>query len=154
FGPFDLLFDMRYDLPHRLLKHARRSAMLDIDPGQLHIAYQQDRYQPPRHDLLFTIGEKVASGAFRPVAGRSWLYTPPCVFLPEWPVTATERDAPWTTVAHWWSETWMPDLKTGELFCDDKRDSFAAFMDVPAKVPAQFALALSLGDDPPERARI
>ena len=154
FGPFDLLFDMRYDLPHRLLRHARRAALLDIDPGQVHLAYQQGRYPQPRHDLLFTIGEKVASGAFAPAAGRSWIHTPPCVFLLEWPVAPTCADAPWTTVAHWWSPGWMPDPNTGTLFCDDKRDSFEAFMNVPAKVAAPFELALSLGDDRPERERI
>jgi hypothetical protein len=154
FGPFDLLFDMRYDLPQRLLRHARRSALLDIDPGQLHIAFQHGTYPPPPHDLLFTIGEKVASGAFSPAAARRWIYTPPCVFLPEWPVTPTPADAPWTTVAHWWSETWMPDLETGAMFCDDKRDSFQAFMDVPANVPARFEFALTIGDHPQEYARI
>ena len=154
FGPFDLLFDMRYDLPHRLLKHARRSALLDIDPGQLHLALRQGKYPQPRHDVFFTIGERVGRGPFSTGTGRSWLYTPPCVFLPEWPVSATPSDAPWTTVAHWWSAAWMPDPETGAFFCDDKREAFQAFMDVPAEVGARFELALSLGDDPPERARI
>jgi hypothetical protein len=30
FGDFDLLFDLRYNLPSRLRKRARRSAFLDI----------------------------------------------------------------------------------------------------------------------------
>src|SRR5690348_5993279 len=29
-GPFDFLFDLRYNLPNRLRKRARRSALLDI----------------------------------------------------------------------------------------------------------------------------
>jgi hypothetical protein len=154
FGPFELLFDMRYDLPHRLLKHARRSALLDIDPSQLHLALEQGKYPQPRHDLFFTIGEKIAQGAASTATGRAWIYTPPCVFLPQWPRSGTPSDAPWTTVAHWWNKAWMPDPDTGALFCDDKREGFQAFMDVPAKVSARFELALSLGDDPPERARI
>ena len=48
----------------------------------------------------------------------------------------------------------MPDPETGVMFCDDKRESFEAFMSLPKKVPSRFELALSLGDDPPEKARI
>src|SRR3954467_6361698 len=47
FGPFDLLFDFRYDLPRRLLGCARRTALLDIDPGHLHLAIAKGDYPPP-----------------------------------------------------------------------------------------------------------
>jgi hypothetical protein len=146
YGPFELLFDMRYNLPHRLLKHARRSALLDIDPGHLHFALQSGGYPQPRHDLFFTIGEKVGRDVFSSGTGRTWIYTSPCVFLPEWPVSTTPPGAPWTTVAHWWADSWMPDPETGELFSDGKRDGFEAFMDLPIKVPARFELALCVGD--------
>ena len=154
FGPFDLLFDMRYDLPHRLLEQAKKSALLDIDPCHLHLALKQRKYPRLRHDLFFTIGEKVAQGTVSGATERTWIYTPPCVSLPEWPVSATPPGAPWTTVAHWWGSGWMPDPDTGELFCDDKREGFNAFMDLPARVPVRFELALSLGNDPAEHARI
>jgi hypothetical protein len=155
YGPFELLFDMRYNLPYRLLTHASRSALLDIDPGHLHYSLQRGGYAQPRHDLLFTIGEKVGRDVFSAGAGRTWIYTPPCVFLPEWPVSATSPDAPWTTVAHWWADDcWMPDPQTGALFCDDKREGFEAFMTLPTKVPARLELALCVGDHPAEIARI
>lgn len=155
YGPYDLLFDMRYDLPHRLLTHARCSALLDIDPGHLHYSLQGGGYPQPRHDTFFTIGEKVGRDVFSAGTGRAWIYTPPCVFLPEWPVSAAPYDAPWTTVAHWWTDNcWMPDPKTGVLFCDDKRVGFEAFMTLPARVPARFELALCIGDHPEEKARI
>jgi hypothetical protein len=156
YGPFELLFDIRYNLPRRLLKHARRSALLDIDPGHLHLALKGSGYPQPRHDLFFTIGERVGREPFSAGTGRNWIYTPPCVFLPEWPVWAAPSDAPWTTVAHWWADdAWMPDPETGAQFCDDKREGFEAFMALPAKVPARFELALCIGDHrPSEKARI
>ena len=154
FGPFDLLFDLRYDLPSRLLKWARRSALLDIDPGHLHVALQLGQYPQPRHDLFFTIGERIAECKYLPGTDRKWVHTPPCVYVPEWPVRLSSPDAPWTTVAHWWGSGWMPDLETGVHFCDDKRDGFEPFMDLPAKVSARFELALTMGDHPAEKARI
>src|SRR5262245_27223796 len=154
FAPFDFLFDLRYDLPARLLRHARRSALLDIDPGHLHIALQAGQYTQPKHDLFFTIGERISECKHLPRTNRSWIYTPPCVFIPGWPVWPSVPDAPWTTVAHWWGDVWMPDLETGKLFCDDKRDGFQLFMELPAKVGARFELALTMGDHPAERARI
>ena len=40
----------------------------------------------PQHDLYFTIGETVGQpGARFPDMGLKWHYTPPPVFLPEWP---------------------------------------------------------------------
>lgn len=153
FGNVDLLFDMRYDLPRRLLRRAKRSALLDIDPGALQIALEKGDYPPPEHNVLFTIGETVGRSKYFTDAGRAWLYTPPCVFLPEWPVRPTPNGAAWTTVAHWWGASWMPD-ETGAFFCDDKREAFQAFMNLPAKVSARFELALNLGDDPAEKTRI
>src|SRR6476660_7719791 len=52
---FDLLFDLRYNLPERLRKRAKRSALLDIDPGQFQVALSGGGYPDPQHDLFFTI---------------------------------------------------------------------------------------------------
>ena len=153
FGRFDLLFDLRYDLPRRLLGYARRSALLDIDPGHLHFALAKGDYPEPKHDVFFTIGETVSRSKYVIGTGRTWVYTPPCVSLPEWPFSPAPPGAPWTTVAQWWSDIWMPD-ETGVLFHDEKREGFRPFMDLPGKVTARFELALNLGDDPVEKARI
>jgi hypothetical protein len=153
FGRFDLLFDLRYNLPTRLIGSARRSALLDIDPGHLHYALAKGDYPLPQHDVLFTIGEHVNGSKYATAAGRSWVYTPPCVFLGEWPVSSSPIDAPWTTVSQWWSNIWMPNER-GEFVLDDKRSGFQGFMDLPSRVNAQFDLALDLWGDFAEKQRI
>jgi hypothetical protein len=124
FGPFDLLVDLRYNLPGHILSKFRRRVLINIDPGQYELALARGAYLAPKHDLLFSIGEpKRKDDTFH------WQHTPPCVFLDEWPFRLCSTDAPWTTVAHWW---------------EGKREGFAAFMTIPSRVRARFELALNV----------
>ena len=132
-GPFDLLVDLRYDLPKRLLSSSRRTVLINIDPGYYEQALAEGAFPEPGHDILFSIGE--ATG--RAIANKSWLYTAPCVFLDEWPASVGSREAAWTTIAHWWGET--PDSED-----ESKRKAFEPFMMVPSKIDARFELALDL----------
>jgi len=131
-GPFDLLVDLRYDLPQRLFLNFRRKVLINIDPGLYEQALAGGGYPQPTHDLLFSIGE--SAGKYN---GRNWIYTQPCVYLDEWPFVEGARDAPWTTVAHWW---------TPDTYYDSKREGFKPFMSIPSKVDTRFELALSIGD--------
>jgi hypothetical protein len=137
FGPFDLLVDLRYDLPERLFANFRRKALINIDPGLYELALALGAYPEPKHDLVFSIGE--TSG--------DYLYTPPCVFLDEWPFTLGSNDLPWTTIAHWWGKD---PLKQDD---DSKREGFRDFMTIPSKVRARFELALNIEHEE-EQARI
>lgn len=145
----EVLLDLRYDLPHRLIRRYRRSALIDLDPGQLQFAISQGKYRIPEHDVLFSIGESVPE--FQK-GGREWLHTFPCVALEQWPVVRATPMAPWTTVSHWWG-AWMTDTE-GNYFPDAKKDGFGPYMALPSRVPAQFELALSLGGDDGERRSI
>jgi hypothetical protein len=129
-GRFDLLVDFRYDLPQRLFDAFQRTALVNIDPTYYDQAMAGGAYHEPKHDLLFSIGEAMTGQS---IANKNWLYTPPCVFLDEWPFIAGSKDAPWTTIAHWWGD---PE--------DSKRKAFEPFMMVPSKVHAHFELALNL----------
>jgi hypothetical protein len=105
FGVFDLLFDLRYNLPSRIALQAKRSVLLDIDPGQLQLALAGGHYPAPKHNCFFTIGQSLAgSEAGLPTGKGKWLHTNPCVYLPEWPKCATGREAAWTTISHWWGD--------------------------------------------------
>lgn len=146
----ELLVDLRYDLPRRLVRRHRRSVLVDLDPGQLQLALAQGKYAPALHDVFFSIGESTGSNGV--ASDKAWLHTPPCVALDQWPVVAGEPGQPWTTVAHWWGG-WMTDDE-GNAFPDAKRDGFLPYLDVPSKVSARFELALNLGDAPAEKEMI
>src|SRR5438445_12202006 len=59
----DVLLNFHYAIDPRLLACARRTALVDIDPGltQLWISTGQLRVAP--HDVYFTIGETVGTAA-------------------------------------------------------------------------------------------
>ena len=138
-----LLVNLRYDLPAEQVERFSRSALLDIDPGLLQIWIVVGRYSPARHDLYFTIGETVGTpGARFPSVGLEWHYTPPPVYLPQWPPVSAAAAA-YTTVAHWWGERIPFD---GIAISEEKRDSFLEYVDLPSRVLPTLELALTLGD--------
>jgi glycosyltransferase involved in cell wall biosynthesis len=95
------------------------------------------------HDIHFTIGETVGSpDALFPDCGRRWLYTPPPVFLPEWPVQPPNGAGAYTTVAHWWGGTYEFN---GTALSDAKRVAFIEFADLPALTSASLEVAVCLG---------
>ena len=101
----------------------------------------------PPHDVYFTIGETVGQpGARFSDCGLPWQYTPPPVFLPEWPRSPADPGAPYTTVSDWWGE-WI--CHDGGMYSNGKRDSFLDYVDLPrrASMPLELALCLAPGED-------
>ena len=128
----DLLLNLRYTLPGEVVERFRRSAMLDIDPGLLQLLMSQGVVSVPQHDLYFTIGETVGQpGARFPDMGLKWHYTPPPVFLPEWPLVEADTMAPYTTVSHWWDKKNGSVEFKGELRHNNKRPAFLAYVGSP-----------------------
>src|SRR5207247_8812482 len=105
------------------------------------------------HDVYFTIGEAAGNpGARFPDCGLRWHYTPPPVFLPEWPQTSSEPGAPYTTLTHWWGGTF--DFG-GVSFSNEKRAAFLEFQELPRATSARLELAICLGRHYEEwRARV
>ena len=143
----DLLLNLRYDLPGEVVERFRRSALLDIDPGLLQIWMSQGLISVPQHDFYFTIGETVGQpGARFPDLGLKWHYTPPPVYLPEWPPVQADSMASYTTVSHWWEPEpagWVE--VQGELRNNEKRTAFLNYLDLPSRTSTQLELALCLG---------
>ncbi len=82
----DLLLNLWHSAPAPVVQRFRRSAFVDTDPGLLQIWMATGAVDLAPHDIYFTIGETVGQpGARFPDGGRAWLYTPPPIFLPEWP---------------------------------------------------------------------
>jgi hypothetical protein len=102
--------------------------LINIDPGLYEEALAKGAYPEPTHDLLFSISECAGKNG-----ARNWIYTPPCVYLDEWPFIQGSSGASWTTVGHWWSDSY-----------DSKREGFSPFMSIPSKVHARFELALNI----------
>jgi hypothetical protein len=145
----DLLLDLRYDLPANVVGRFRRTAFLDIDPGELQYWISRGEIKLVPHDTYFTIGETVGRpGARFPDAGLTWNYTPPCVALNWWPPRWGPRDAPFTTVAHW-HDDWFDAEEDGFVNINGKRSAFLPFLDLPQQVSVPLELALDLvpGDE-------
>src|SRR5215210_5464076 len=149
----DLLLNLRYNLPGDVVGRFRRSALLDIDPGLLQVWMSQGMVSVPQHDLYFTIGETVGQpGAQFPDVGLEWHYTPPPVFLPEWPPVQADAVAPYTTVSHWWAMEWV-EIQ-GEYRDNNKRAAFLAYSDLPSRTSTPLELALCLAPSDEEEGRL
>jgi len=138
----DLLLNLWHSAPAAVVRRFRRSAFIDTDPGLLQIWMTTGAVDLAPHDVYFTIGETVGRpGARFPDGGRSWLYTPPPIFLPEWPALASDGIAPYTTVAHWWGGTFEYN---GTVFNNEKRVAFLEYLDLPTLTPPSVQLELAV----------
>jgi hypothetical protein len=141
----DLLLNFRYDLPAELVGRARRSALVDIDPGLFQVWLSSGWIPVAQHDVYFSTGETVGRPEARfPDAGIAWHYAPPCVALDWWPTCRAAADAPFTTVSHWHGKEWLEDH--GEMYLNDKRSGFLPYLDLPRRtaVPLELALCVDL----------
>lgn len=140
----DLLLNLWHSLPTQVVRRFRRSALIDTDPGLLQIWMRAGDITVAPHDVYFTIGETVGTPQARfPDCGLRWIYTPPPIFLPEWPVKPSWAPGPYTTVAHWWGGTFEFH---GITFCNEKRVAFLEYLDLPGRTTAQLELAVCLGE--------
>jgi hypothetical protein len=140
----DLLLNLWHSLPAAVVRRFRRSALIDTDPGLLQIWMTTGDVCVAPHHRYFTIGETVGTPAARfPDCGVTWHYTPPPIFLPEWPAVAPDGPAPYTTVAHWWGGTFQYN---GTVFCNEKRAAFLEYLDLPTRTPVQLELSVCLAE--------
>ena len=145
----DLLLNLWHSTPAAVVRRFRRSAFIDTDPGLLQVWMTIGDVHVAPHDIHFTIGETVGrTHALFPDCGRRWLYTPPPVFLPEWPVQPPDGSRTYTTVTHWWGGTFEYN---GTVLSDEKRLAFIEFVDLPARAPVSLELAVCLGTFDGER---
>src|SRR5258708_2370212 len=130
--------------PALVVQRFRRSAFVATDPGLLQIWMTTGAVDLASHDIYFTIGETVGQpGAPFPDGGRAWLYTPPPIFLPEWPALPPSGPGRYTTVAHWWGGTFEFN---GTTFSNEKRSSFLEYQDLPQRTPVPLELAVCLAE--------
>ena len=152
----DLLLNFHYAIDPRLLACARRTALVDIDPGLLQFWMSSGQLKVPPHDSYLTTGETVGTPAARfSDCGLRWTHIRPPVCLDLWPVTYDARSEAFTTVSSWSSASWLKVDRNGEtvLLDNTKRVSFLDFVDLPRHTSQPLELALYLLDRDPEGER-
>jgi len=154
----DVLLNFHYAIHPRLLGCARRTALVDIDPGLLQFWMSGGQLDVPPHDRYLTTGETVGTPAARfPDCGLPWIHIRPPVCLDQWPVTSDRRAEAFTTVSSWSSASWLKVNRDGQTVLVDntKRVSFLDFVDLPRHTSQPLELALYLLDrDPEGQARL
>lgn len=138
----DLLLNFNYHLSHDLVSTARRSALVDIDPGLLQFWISQGFISPATHDSYFTTGETVGRQSdLIPDCGIDWLRIRPPVCLDLWPYMHAPQAEAFTTVSSWWGK--QDYVGTREDFYDNtKRGAFFDFIDLPAQTDQPLEVAL------------
>ncbi len=141
----DLLLNLSYELPPPLLRRFRRTALLDIDPGMSQTWFAGGDIELADYDVYLTIGEGIATGtAQAPDCGVRWTYTPPCVALDAWPMSAPPTGGGYTTLTHWWERGFV--LPDGEVIDNSKRAGFLPYVDLPRRAGIEMGLASSADD--------
>jgi hypothetical protein len=139
---------------------ARVTAYLDSDPGYTQArlaavdagtADEATRFSADlirRHDVFFTLGERVGTPACPiPACGLRWHPTRQPIVLARWPVRAAPEGA-FTTVMSWRIEPTPPHL--GGRAYGGKDVEFERFVDLPRRTPERLEVALA-GAAPRER---
>jgi len=145
----DLLLNFHYAIHPRMLAGARRTALVDIDPGLTQLWISTGQLRVPTHDVYFTIGETVGTPtAPFPDCGVRWVHIRPPVCLELWPYVHDPRCEAFTTVAGWWSGKWVKVIEDGRAVCHDnnKRVAFLEYAALPERTAQPLELALLLAD--------
>src|SRR2546429_2375990 len=142
----------------RLLGCARRTALVDIDPGLLQFWISTGQLNVAAHDCYLTTGETVGTPSARfSDCGLPWLRIRPLVCLDLWPFTYDPHAAAFTTVSSWSTTDWLHVTANGKtvLLENTKRITFLEFADLPRHTPQPLELALYTDDrDAADLARL
>lgn len=118
-------------------------AFVDTDPAFTQIRHLTDasaRTLAAAHNSFFTFAENVArTDCLVPADGFAWQPTRQPVHLDAWPVSLGPRAESWTTVMQW--DSYRACEHEGRRY-GMKSDSFAAFVELPARAGPVFEIAL------------
>ena len=141
----DLLLNFHYAMDARLLACARRTALVDIDPGLLQFWISTGQLNVPAHDCYLTTGETVGTPAARfSDCGLQWHRIRPPVCLDLWPFTYDPHARAFTTVSSWSTTDWLKVTENGKTVLREntKRVAFLEFAELPARTSQPLELAL------------
>jgi hypothetical protein len=145
----DLLIDVAGLAPMRpWFMEIDARALIDQDPVFTQIRHLTDpeaRERAMQHTSFFTLGENVGRGSDIPADGFPWQPTRQPVVLGSWRVSRPPADAKFTTVMQWDSYP-MREFR-GRRY-GMKSDSFAPFLELPARVGPILELAVGSASAP------
>ena len=151
----DLLLDLSPMDPLRpWLMEIPARALIDTDPGFRQVRHLKDpeaRSLALQHTGFFSFGENCASGdCSTPDDGLHWRPTRQPIVLDAWPVKPGPAHGKFTTVMQWDS---YPAIEHNGRRYGMKSDSFAPYMDLPARAGPIFELAVGSATAPPALLR-
>jgi hypothetical protein len=141
----DLLLNFHYAIDPHLLARARRTALIDIDPGLLQFWMSTGQLTVPAHDHYLTTGETVGTpGARFSDCGLRWQRIRPPVCLELWPFTYDPRAQAFTTVSSWSTTDWLKVTENGKTILREntKRVAFLEYAELPRRTTQPLELAL------------
>lgn len=124
--------------PHR--------ALVDLDPGHLHISALTWDLGIHAHHRFLTVGGKIHDGdSVVPTLGVEWRPFTPFVYLPLWNVDPDPGPAsPFTSVTQWkWEELVFGD----RILSVSKRDAYLRYVEMPRRTRRPFELAANIHRD-------
>ncbi|MFL5822338.1 MAG: glycosyltransferase [Solirubrobacteraceae bacterium] len=154
--PLDVLLTLNYYVPPPLRTVARRTVLLDLDPGLTQLWIRAGYLQVSGYDMYFSIAAGARRQGGLPDCGIEWRGTSPCVHVAAWPLANAEPGAPYTTVSHWWTATESEGYIEfdGEWVENSKRAGFEPFLTLPGQASVPLELALGGLDSPEEERRL
>jgi len=154
----DLLLNFHYAIDPRLLACARRSALVDIDPGLLQLWISTGELTVAAHDRYLTTGETVGTPAARfSDCGLPWIRIRPPICLDLWPFSYDAASERFTTVSTWLTNDFLKVTENGKTVLREntKRMSLLPFLELPQLTRQPLELALYLTpEDKEDRARL
>jgi hypothetical protein len=142
----DVLLNIGGHLTVAALRRApRRSVYLDDDPGftQFWHAAGDPGARLEGHDAYYTFGANIGRpGCSIPTDGIAWRPMRPPVVLDDWPLAPDGDTERFTTVATW-RGPYGPVQANGRTF-GLKVHEFRRFVELPARAPQRFELALDI----------
>jgi hypothetical protein len=152
-GPNTLL-NLSYSIHPPFLLQFERRIFCDLDPSEIFYWMTKMELGQSSHDEFWTIGLNVkGSDCQLPKSSLRWKTFYPLADTRLLQRQTRPRLPKFTTIGQWY---WSGAVEVAGKFPDlSKRIMFEPYLGLPARVPeAQFELAMNIGSDDPERARL
>ncbi len=151
-GPATLL-NLSYSIHPPLLLEFERRIFCDLDPGEIFYWMTKMELGQSSHHEFWTIGLNVDAADCHLPSMLKWKTFFPLVDTELMKMAPIPLEKKFTTIGQWY---WDGAIEVNGDFPDlSKKAAFEKYLDLPRRIPhAQFEMAMNIGADDPERARL